>query len=90
MKVGYLKEFVTDSGNRGVGQGASLRGNPLPPPLGVIEVIHVASKSMEVTRKGVLTVAPIEKYSDEQPLEKKMRLARGPFAFDDSDLEGTI
>ncbi|XP_050290051.1 uncharacterized protein LOC126728232 [Quercus robur] len=90
VKAGYLKEFVTDSGNRGAGQGASLRGNPLPPLLGVIEVIHVAPKNLAVTGKGVLTVAPVEKYLDEQPLEKKMRFARGPFAFDDSNLEGTI
>ena len=45
---------------------------------------------MVVTRKGLLTVAPVEKYSDEQPLEKKIRFARGPLAFDKSNLEGTI
>ena len=45
---------------------------------------------MVVTRKGLLTVAPVEKYSDEQLLEKKIRFARGPFAFDKSNLEGTI
>ena len=45
---------------------------------------------MAVTGKGVLTVTPVEKYSDEQPLEKKIRFAWGPFAFDDSDLEGMI
>ena len=75
MKARYLKEFVVDYGNRGTGQRAPQRGNPLPPPLGVIEVIHATSKSTTVTRKGVLTIAPIENYSDEQPLEKKMRFA---------------
>jgi len=73
VKAGYLKEFMADSGNRGVRQEAPQRGNPLPLPLGVIEVIHVAPKSTAMTRKGVLTVAPVENYSDEQPLEKKMR-----------------
>ena len=43
-----------------------------------------------MTRKGVLTVAPIENYSIEQPLKKKMRFAQGPLAFDDSDLKGMI
>ena len=53
-----------------------------------------------MTRKGVLTIEPIENYSDEQPQEKKMKFAqpqekkmkfaREPFAFDDDDLEGTI
>ena len=61
MKTGYLKEFVVDSGNRGTGQGAQQRENPLPPPLGVIEVIHVASKGIVVTRrKGALAVVPVE------------------------------
>ena len=52
VKVGYLKEFVVDSGNWGTGQGAQQRGIPFPPALGVIEVIHAALRSMTVTRKG--------------------------------------
>ena len=47
-------------------------------------------KGTVVTRKGVLTVVPVENHSDEQPLEKKMKFAREPFAFDDDDLEGMI
>ena len=90
LKAGYLKEFMADSGNRGARQGALLRGNPLPSLLGVIKVIHATPKSMASTGKGVLTVAPVEKYSDKQPFKKKMRLARGPFSFNDSDLKGTI
>ena len=53
-----------------------------------------------MTRKGVLTIEPIENYSDEQPQEKKMKFAqpqekkmkfaREPLAFDDDDLEGII
>ena len=65
MKAGYLKEFVTESGNRGARQRAPLRGNPLPSPLEVIEIIDAAPKSMAVTGKGVLTVGPVENYSDE-------------------------
>ena len=76
VKAGYLKEFMADSGNQGVRQGAPQRGHPLPLPLGVIKVIHVALKSTAVTRKGVLTVAPVENYSDEQPLKKKMRFTQ--------------
>ena len=65
VKAGYLKEFVVDSGNRSIEQGAQQRGNPLPPPLGVIEVIHAAPRGMIVTRNGVLTIEPIGNYSDE-------------------------
>ena len=60
VKAGYLKEFVVDFENRGTGQEAQQRGNPLPPPLGVIEVIHAAPRSTAVTRNGVLTVILIE------------------------------
>ena len=90
MKAGYLKEFVVDSGNRGTGQGARQRGNLFPLPLGVIEVIHVVPKSTTVTRKGVLTVVPVENCSDEQPFEKKMKFAQEPLAFDNDNLKGTI
>ena len=90
VKAGYLKEFMVDSRNRGIGQGAQQRGTPLPLPLGVIEVIHVVPRSTAVTRKGVLTVVPVENCSDEQPLEKRMKFALEPFAFDDDDLKGTI
>ena len=47
VKAGYLKEFVVDYGNQGTDQGAQQRGNPLPPPLGVIEVIHAAPKGSD-------------------------------------------
>ncbi|XP_030942925.1 uncharacterized protein LOC115967905 [Quercus lobata] len=42
VKTGHLKDFVLDSRDRVVGQDTRQRGNPLPPPVGVIEVIHVA------------------------------------------------
>ena len=40
--------------------------------------------------KGVLTVAPVEDCSSEQPFKKKMKFSRKPIAFNDDDLEGTI
>jgi len=91
VKAGYLKKFVVDLGDRGTGQGTPQKRNPLPPPLGVIEVIHVAPGSLTATRrKGVLIVLPMEGYSGIQSSEKRMKLAREPIAFDDDDLEGTI
>ena len=91
VKAGYLKEFMVDSGDRGAGQGIQLRGNPLPPLLGVIEVIHAAPGSLTIARRrGVLTIVPVEGCSGIQPSEKKIKLARKPIAFDDNNLEGTI
>jgi len=60
VKAGYLKEFVVDSRNRDAGHGAQQKGNLLPPPLGVIKVIHAAPRGATITRRGVLTVAPKE------------------------------
>ena len=79
-----------DPRNQGVDQGATLKGNPLPPPLGVIEVIHAAPMGSTMTRRGVLTVAPVGDCMIEQPLEKKMRTDWGLITFGDEDLEGTI
>ena len=67
MKAGYLKEFVVDFRNQGAEQGALQKGNRLPPPLGVIEVIHVASRGTIMTRRGVLIVAPARDCSGKQP-----------------------
>ena len=63
VKAVYLKEFVVDSGNRGADHGAQQKGNPLPPPLGVIEVIHAAPKGTTITKRGVLILAHEENYS---------------------------
>ena len=51
VKAGHLKDFVLDSGDRVVGQDTRQRGNPLPPPMGVIEVIHVAPEKLIVERR---------------------------------------
>ena len=73
------------------GAGHSAKGNSLPPPLGVIEVIHVAPGSLTIARrKGMLTAVPVEGCSGIQPSEKRINLARESIAFDDDDLERTI
>ena len=43
-----------------------------------------------MTRNGVLTIVSIENFLDEQPLEKRMKFAWEPLAFDDDNLKGTI
>ena len=57
VKVGHLKEFVLELGNRGLWLGAQQRGNPVPLPLGIIEVIHAVSGSKNAVRTRVFTVA---------------------------------
>ena len=80
-----------DSGNQGASQGSQQRGNPLPPPLGVIEVIHATPRGATMTRrKCVLAIVPVEDCSGKQPSEKKMKFTREPITFNDDDLEGTI
>ena len=61
MRLGYFKEFVLEFRGGETKQIARPRGNTFPPPLGVIEVIHVASMGTFVTqRKRVLTMVPTE------------------------------
>ena len=52
VNAGYLNEFVVDPRNQEIGQGAWPRGNPLLPPLGVIEVIHAAPRGSQVSKRG--------------------------------------
>ena len=85
------QEFVLDSGDRVAGQDTWQRGNPLPPLVGVIGVIHAAPEGLIAgRRKGVLTVVLVKSRLDVQPPDKKMKFAREPIAFDDDNLEGTI
>ena len=51
VKAGHLKEFVLDSGDRVAGQDTRQRGSPLPPPVGVIEVIHAALEGLIAGRR---------------------------------------
>ena len=82
---------MLDSGDRVVGQDTWQRGNPLPPPVGIIEIIHVAPEKLIVGRReGVLTVVPVEGNPGLQSPGKKMKFAQEPISFDDDDLEGMI
>ena len=90
VKAGHLKEFVVESGKRSARLGAQQKGNPLPPPLGVIEVIHTASRGTNVARSRALAVASTGDCSENQQPVKKMKSQLEPIAFNDDDLEGTI
>nr|XP_023915227.1 uncharacterized protein LOC112026783 [Quercus suber] len=90
-KAGHVKEFVTNAGDRGAGQGAPQRENPLPPPLGIIKVIHVAPRGLTTAGgKEVLIVVSVEGSSCVLSPAKKVKPTQESIAFDDSDLEGTI
>ena len=66
VKAGYLKEFIMDPRNQEVGLGTRSWGNPLPPPLGMIKVIHTVSRGTRVSkRRGVLAVVPAENCTGE-------------------------
>ena len=61
-----MKEFVLKPRGQETRQNARPLGNPLPPSLGVIKVIHAASRGTLVTqRKGVLIVVPAENCREE-------------------------
>ena len=90
VKAGYSKEFIVDFGNRDAGHGAQQKGNPLPPPLGVIEVIHTAPRSAATTRRGVLTVTSKKTCVEGQSPKKRLRVGRLAISFDEEDLKGTI
>ena len=81
VKSGHLKEFV-------VGQGSRNRSNnTLPPPLGIIEVIHATSMGISVSRqKGVLSVVtPPEANATNRP-EKRLRRTSIPIIFDEASM----
>ncbi|XP_030964027.1 uncharacterized protein LOC115985200 [Quercus lobata] len=91
VKAGHLKDFVLDLGDRVVEQDTRPRGNPLPPLVGVIEVIHVALEKLIVgRRKGVLIMVPVEGNPGLHSPGKRMKFAREPVSFDDDDLEEMI
>ena len=90
VKAGHLKEFVVELGNRGPGLGAQQRGNSIPPPLGIIEVIHAMPGSRNAVGTRVSTVASTGDFSENLPPTKRTKGRLEPIAFDDEDLEGTI
>ena len=66
VRSGHLKEFVLEPRGQEIRQNTRPQGNPLPPSLGVIKVIHAASRGTLVTqRKGVLIVVPAENCREE-------------------------
>ena len=73
VKARHLKEFVVELGNRGPGLGAQQKGNPVLPPLGVIEVIHALPKGMNTAKMRVFTVAFIGDFPEGQPSTKRMK-----------------
>nr|XP_023920488.1 uncharacterized protein LOC112032019 [Quercus suber] len=90
-KAGYLKEFVVDSGDQGTGQGAAQRGNPLPPPLGIIEVIHAPPRILALAgRKRGIKCGPYGRKLERITGGKKMKLTHELITFGDNDLEGTV
>ena len=50
VKARHLKEFVVGQGGSTAGQTLGNQGNAIPPPLGIIEVIHVASMGASASR----------------------------------------
>lgn len=90
VKYRYPKEFVVDPENGAFGQASRSWGNALPPMLGMIKVIHVASMGTSMSQqKGVLTIVSIKNDGEDVWLENKMKLTREPIAFGGDDLEGT-
>ena len=80
-----------DPRNQEAGQGARPCRNPLPPSLEVIEVIHVAPRGPQVSkRRGVLAVVSAKGSTGEQPFEKKLKYTQEPITFNDDELKGTI
>ena len=85
VRAGYLKEFVADSIDRETGQGAQQKRNPLPPPLGVIEVIHAAPRRAAAAKR-ILTVACTEGESS----KKQKKVGRLTISFGEDDFKGTV
>lgn len=77
VKSGHLKEFVMAPKNGATRQVSRAQGNPLPPPLGIIEVIHTASIGIRVSRrKGVLSVVSMENAECDSRPGKKLKMSK--------------
>ena len=70
VKAGHLKEFMVEPGNRGPGLGAQQKGNPIPSPLGIIEVIHAVSGNTNTVETRVSTMASTGDLSDQSPTKR--------------------
>lgn len=90
VKSEHLKEFVVDFGNGASRQASRSQENALPPPLGVIDVIHAASIGTNVSQqKEVLLVVLVKNNEEDARSKKKVKFIRESIAFSDDDLEGT-
>ena len=70
VKAGHLKEFMVEPGNRGPGLGAQQKGNPIPSPLGIIEVIHAVPGNTNTVETRVSTMASTGDLSDQPPTKR--------------------
>nr|XP_023918601.1 uncharacterized protein LOC112030147 [Quercus suber] len=83
VKAGHLKEFVFGQGGANASQGLKSRGNTLPPPLEIIEVIHAASIGVSMSHwKGILNVATLFEAEVVDRPEKRLRVSRDLITFD--------
>ena len=87
----HFKEFLIGQGGGNAGQRSGNRNDrTLPPPLGIIEVIHAASIGVSMSRwKGILNVATSFEAEVVNRPEKTLRVSRDPITFNEANLEGT-
>lgn len=63
----------------------------MPPPLGMIEVIHATSIRVSTRRlKGILSITPQQKQEAVNHPRKKLKSSREKIAFDDDNLDETM
>lgn len=90
MKFRHLKELVMAPEGGTIRQLSRTQGNSLPPPLGIIKVIHATSMGTSVSWcKGMLSVVSVENAECDTRPRKKLKLNQGLIEFGDQDLEGT-
>ena len=57
VKAGDLREYVVDQGGSITGQALGSRGRAMPPPLGIIEVIHAMLIGVSTSQQwGILNI----------------------------------
>ena len=72
-----------------MGQTSRSQGGTLPPPLGIIKVIHVASIRVSASHRRGSKHHPSIGAGCGRSSWKKSRLAKEKIAFDDNDFKGT-
>jgi len=91
VKAGHLKEFLVGEEGASVGQeSGNCCDRALPPPLGVIEVIHATSWGVSLKSwRGILSVVTLTEANVIDRLEKRPMRISIPITFSEADLEGT-